>query len=260
MNPLERILIEKAGREHGFENVLPDQDDAVLLGSARHRVQVKIIADNSVWLLKLPVGLLTHELERSFPRIECNQGQFIAPSIDLLTQLLSRAAALAQSLPNQAEIDYESEVQKTLAKLPPNGTEIECMVRQRIGQSTFRKAMMDYWGQACSVTGIDVPEVLRASHAKPWAECGNDAERLDVYNGFLLAANLDALFDRFLISFDDSGEILISMRLTEEHRLSLGLHQKLGLRWLAAEHLPYLQYHSRLFFEGCHIRRCPDYP
>jgi hypothetical protein len=253
MNPLERILIEKAGREHGFENVLPNQYDAVVLGSARHRVQVEIIFDNRVWLLKLPVGLLTHELKRSFPRIECNQGQFIASSIDLLTQLLSRAAALAQSLPNQAEIDYESEVQKTLAKLPPNGTEIERMVRQRIGQNTFRKAMMEYWGQACSVTGISVPEVLRASHAKPWADCDNDAERLDVFNGFLLTANLDALFDRFLISFDDNGKMLISMCLIKEQRLALGLDQDLGLRWLAEKHLPYLQYHRRLFFEGCNI-------
>lgn len=253
MNPLERILIEKAGREHGFENVLPGQDDAVILGSARHRVRVKITFDNNVWLLKLPTGLLTHELKRSFPSIECSQGQFIAPSIDNLTQLLNRAAALAQSLPNQAEIDYEAEVQKTLAKLPPKGTEIERMVRQRIGQTTFRKAMMDYWGQACSVTGIDVPEVLRASHAKPWADCGNDAERLDVFNGFLLAANLDALFDRFLMSFDENGKLLISARLTEEQRLALGLNQDLGLRWLAAEHLPYLQYHRHLFFEGCNI-------
>jgi putative restriction endonuclease len=246
MNPLERILIEKAGREHGFENVLPGQDNAVVLGSARHRVQVEIIVENRIWLLKLPAGLLTHELERSFPRVEFSQGQFIAPSIDLLTQLLSRAAALAQSLPNQAEIDYEAEVQKTLAKLPPNGTEIERMVRQRIGQNTFRNAMMDYWGQACSVTGISVPEVLRASHAKPWADCDNDAERLDVFNGFLLVANLDAMFDCFLISFDDNGAMLVSPRLTMEQRLGLRLNQNLCLRWLAEEHLPYLHYHRRL--------------
>ncbi|MGD7036313.1 hypothetical protein [Methylotuvimicrobium buryatense] len=78
MNSLERILIEKAGREHGFEYVLPVDDDAVCLGSARHRAQVR----------------------------------FTAKSIDILTQLLSRAAALAQSLPNQAELDYQAEVQK----------------------------------------------------------------------------------------------------------------------------------------------------
>lgn len=115
-------------------------------------------------------------------------------------KLLSRAAALAQSLPNQAELDYEAAVQKKLTRLPLNGTEVECMVWQRIGQNAFRKAMLDYWGNVCSVTVIAVPEVLRASHAKPWANCDSDAERLEVFNGFLLTANLDALFDRCLIT------------------------------------------------------------
>lgn len=247
MNPLERILIEKAGREHGFENVLSVDDDAVYLSSARHRAQVEIDYENSAWFLKLNTGLLADELKRSFPLLECAQGRFIAKSIDILTQLLSRAAALAQSLPNQAELDYQTEVQKKLTRLPLNGTEVECMVRQRVGQNVFRKAMLDYWGDACSVTGIAVPEVLRASHAKPWADCDSDAERLDVFNGFLLTANLDALFDRFLISFDDVGKLLVSPRLSEEQRMALGVDQSLKLRWLAEDHLPYLQYHRQLY-------------
>lgn len=249
MNPLDRILIEKAGRENGFENVLLDHEDIVLLGSARHRAQAKITLENGLWLLTLPVGLLCSEVKRSFPAIESGQGRFIATSISMLAQILRRTAALAQSLPDQAEIDYEAQVQKALAKLPANGTEIERMVRQRIGQNAFRSAMMDYWGNACSVTGITVSEVLRASHAKPWADCSNDAERLDVFNGFLLVANLDALFDRFLISFDDKGAILISPYLTEDQRSPLGLNQKLNLRWLAEEHLPYLQYHRSLYLD-----------
>lgn len=86
-------------------------------------------------------------------------------------------------------------MQDVLINLPKNGTEIERLVRQRIGQDTFRSAMLDYWGGRMRCTGINVPQVLRASHAKPWAECATDAERLDVFNGFLLSANLDALFD-----------------------------------------------------------------
>ncbi|ACK80676.1 MULTISPECIES: type 2 periplasmic-binding domain-containing protein [Acidithiobacillus] len=42
------------------------------------------------------------------------------------------------------------------------------MVRQRIGQQKFREAMLTYWGGACAVTGLALPDVLRASHAKPW--------------------------------------------------------------------------------------------
>ena len=89
--------------------------------------------------------------------------------------------------------------------------------------------------------------VLRASHAKPWADCVNDAERLDVFNGFLLSANLDALFDRCLITFDDTGKIIISTRLTQDQCDTLGLKPGLCLRWIANEHLFYLRYHRSLF-------------
>ena len=59
-------------------------------------------------------------------------------------------------------------------------------MRQRIGQNAYRRAMLDYWGNACAVTGLQMPEVLRASHSKPWADCDSDIERLDVYNDFFI--------------------------------------------------------------------------
>jgi predicted restriction endonuclease len=96
------------------------------------------------------------------------------------------------------------------------------------------------------VTGITVSEILRASHAKPWADCNNDAERLDVFNGFLLSANLDALFDRCLISFDDTGKIIISTRLSLDQCNTLSLNADLCLRWISREHLFYLHYHRSL--------------
>ena len=128
-------------------------------------------------------------------------------------------------------------------------TEIERMVRQRVGQQTFRQAMLEYWGGACAVSGIALPEVLRASHAKPWAECDSDAERLDVFNGFLLSANLDALFDRHLISFTDGGDLLVSKIVAEQEKERLGLQEPLRLRWLADEHFPYLKFQRQKFRE-----------
>lgn len=121
------------------------------------------------------------------------------------------------------------------------------MVRQRVGQNKFRDAMMDYWGGACAVTDVAIPEVLRASHAKPWAECATEAERLDVFNGFLLSANLDALFDRFLISFDEQGLLIISSVLAGIDLQPLGISLGMKLRWVDALHQPYLVTHrSRL--------------
>ncbi len=117
------------------------------------------------------------------------------------------------------------------------------MVRQRVGQNKFRDAMLDYWGGACAVTGVGIPEVLRASHAKPWAECATDAERLDVFNGFLLSANLDALFDRFLISFDEHGVLVTAPALEGIDLLPLGISPGMKLRWVNALHQSYLTLH-----------------
>ena len=50
---------------------------------------------------------------------------------------------------------------------------------------------------------------LRASHCKPWRDADND-ERLNGENGLLLTPSIDHLFDRGFISFEDSGELIIS--------------------------------------------------
>ncbi len=82
--------------------------------------------------------------------------------------------------------------------------------------------MLERWDGQCAVTGVSTPEVLRASHIKSWAD-SNDSERLDPENGLMLTANLDALFDRGLISFTDEGEVIIKASISPEERRALGL-------------------------------------
>lgn len=81
---------------------------------------------------------------------------------------------------------------------------------QRIGQDIFREALLEFWNGRCPLTGIDEPLLLCASHIKPWADCATDAERLDVYNGLLLAANLDAAFDAGFLTF--AADVRLSYR------------------------------------------------
>jgi hypothetical protein len=255
MNPLQRALIEKTGHDHGFEYVLPDVADVVRMASARHRAQVCIAPDEGRFAVRFDAPgthTLNAELARSFPALMSAEAGFVACGDEALAQLLRRAAALSHALPNQAVQDFEASLVLALAELPAalRDTEVERLVRQRVGQQAFRSAMLDYWGGACAVTGLGLPEVLRASHAKPWALCASDAERLDVFNGFLLSANLDALFDRFLISFADDGALLVAPTLNLRTRELLGLNLSLKLRWLAAAHRPYLQFHRDQFEAG----------
>ncbi len=91
---------------------------------------------------------------------------------------------------------------------------------------------------------------MRASHAKPWAECASDAERLDVFNGFLLSANLDVLFDSFLVSFSEAGELLVSKAVTISDQQKIGLVAGMRLRWVSVQHGPYLYFHRQRFLQG----------
>lgn len=255
VNPLQRALIEKAGHDNGFEHVLSSAGDAVTLASARHRSQTMVTASVNGFDVhfQATTPALLPELLRSFQPWAGADDVFCVPTLANLAALLRRAANLSQALPNQAVHDYHTAVAQAVETMcaDARGTEVERLVRQRVGQERYREALLTYWGGACAVTGVTVTEALRASHAKPWAECAEDAERMDAFNGFLLVANLDALFDRFMISFDDTGHLLASGRLSQSDLHRLGIHPGMKLRWLVSQHRPYLLWHrSRFALDG----------
>lgn len=114
-----------------------------------------------------------------------------------------------------------------------SATTRSALVDARLGQGRFRRELLRRWNGACAVTGCRIGAVLRASHCKPWSRSDN-RERLDSNNGLILSANLDALFDAGLISFDDDGGMLIASSISVQERANLGLPTKLvrapGLR------------------------------
>lgn len=250
---LDQSLLEKTAGEHGWEHIIRSNSKEVLVGSARHPAQALITASDiqSVkWSIQLSGELLQLEIARSFPELPYHTTQFFVQGHEQLGEVLHRAAMLATSLPNQAAETFAQQVDKELAEISDFDTEAKRLVKQRIGQDTFRLALLKYWGGACSVTGINLQEILRASHAKPWADCGNDQDRLNVFNGFILTANLDALFDRGLITFSDNGSLICSSLLGDKQRAALQLQDNLKLRWITAYHLPFLYWHRNHVFKN----------
>lgn len=161
-----------------------------------------------------------------------------------LEELCTRIRETINQLPDDFDADESQEFDPALDK---EDTETEALVKERRGQDKYRKRLEKLWDSRCAVTGVGIPEVLRASHAKPWHDCETGQERLDPYNGFLLTASLDALFDKFLISFDDDGHILISPRLSASDLKKMGITTGLQLRRIDRRHLPYLAYHRSIF-------------
>ncbi len=95
-------------------------------------------------------------------------------------------------------------------------------VKARRGQSLFRFRVFQI-ESACRLTGVTNPDLLIASHIKPWRLCETTHERLDGANGLLLTPHVDRLFDRGLIAFSDAGAVLRSPALPAGDIARLGL-------------------------------------
>lgn len=118
----------------------------------------------------------------------------------------------------------------------------ERLILARVGQGAFRNALISKW-KTCSVLDCGPTPILVASHIVPWRLCESNEERLDPNNGLLLTPNLDKLFDRRLISFADTGEILVRRTLREQDRDRLGLSPDMRLRRVPQKVKMYLARH-----------------
>ncbi|MFS2204077.1 HNH endonuclease [Variovorax sp. Varisp36] len=235
MTPLDRLRLEKAGADCGFEMTPRLTDDGVLeLRSAAFPETICISASTSAaasFRVSTSSGALLDRVVGDAVEVHA-YGELYA--------VLQRASALARTMPNRVADKFRQEK----AKLPQS-TEAERLVVQRVGQGLFRDALLDYWQGRCCVTGLVETSLLRASHIKPWAKCVTDDERLDVFNGLLLAPHLDALFDGGWISFEDDGALLTSASLSGAARLQLGLSGDWRLNGLKREHASYLAFHRQ---------------
>jgi predicted restriction endonuclease len=164
---------------------------------------------------------------------------FHAASLSELTRLLRRIHQLMASLPDTPWAQFVARTSALPAK-----TEAERLVVQRVGQDIFRQSLLDYWNGACAVTGLDQPEMLRASHIKSWSACENSPEeRLDVFNGLLLSADIDAAFDCGLITFTDQGEVAHGHRLSTTAAARLSGMRVQNTALMTDKHRAYLKWH-----------------
>lgn len=107
----------------------------------------------------------------------------------------------------------EKKFEKQLKNIPSDiiGDTRLSQVKMRINQNVFRQIILANYDYKCALSGIDIPELLVASHIIPWSE--NPKERLNPENGICLSSLYDKAFDQGLIGFDNSCKVLFSERL-----------------------------------------------
>ncbi len=231
MDGVQRFRLEKAAADCGFEMTPEVTDDGVRMRSARFPESVTIRPlEASAFAVVASHPLLVDGVEEP--------GGAQVQGYSALYATLRCAAARARTMPNRVADTFRAQTASM-----PKSTEAERLVVQRVGQGLFRAALLDYWQERCCVSGLAVPELLRASHIKPWAICDSDDERLDVFNGLLLAPHLDALFDGGWISFGDDGSMIVSSRLPDEARAILNLAGQSNLNGITAAHRKHLSFH-----------------
>lgn len=244
MTPLQRTRLEKAAADCGFE-LTPDlQGGGLVLRSAQfpESITIEPLSDTA-FMLRADSATMLAGLSGAAERAQVD-------GYDALYIALERAAATARTLPNRVAERFREATESL-----PRSTEAERLVVQRVGQQLFRDALLDYWQGRCPVTGLAIPGLLRASHIKPWAACDDDNERLDVYNGLLLAPQLDALFDGGWATFESTGELRLAAGLDQDAVEALGLVRPLKTISLVERHQRYLAFHRVHIFRGDMTRR-----
>lgn len=242
LSPVERVRLRKAAQDEGFGIDRGDLDGWMAFDSLHAPASLRLSYGPAGYVAATNHGGVAADLAARWHAWNglAPHGftAFVVTDTAPLHHLVREMWRLSRALPLEPLREFEAQTRSM-----PKSTEAERLVVQRVGQDIFRSALMNYWGGACAVLGVHEPRLLRASHIKPWAVCGTDAERLDVYNGLLLAAHLDAAFDAFLISFQVDGRIIISSALTESDCARLGIHPDLRLSKIAPAHLPQLSWH-----------------
>ena len=126
-------------------------------------------------------------------------------------------------------------------------TEKNILIKSRLGHSKLKTYLYKKY-RKCEICGMNLKELLRASHIKPWSKCETAEERLSSDNVLLLCPNHDALFDLGFISFDPDGNILISENLNPENRIFNNVIERVKIE-MNKEKQKYMKWHREQIYK-----------
>lgn len=134
--------------------------------------------------------------------------EFLSRCLSLLQHaLLSENSPIATTPPDQVSVPES--VSQFLASNNPDGAEHNIITAQRVNQRYFRNSLIANYSGKCCITGIAIPELLIASHIKPW-KVSTPTEKTAASNGLLLNALHDRAFDQGFIALDNDYRIIVA--------------------------------------------------
>ncbi len=125
-------------------------------------------------------------------------------------------------------------------------------INVRLGQSKFRKGVLNNFGNKCALSEISELSLLTASHIIPWSH--NKDFRGDISNGICLYIEYDGLFDKGFISFTDDLKLIVTSEVSKlsqqlQDKLKAVEGQKLRQPSKKPLNIEYLDYHRKNIFK-----------
>ena len=97
----------------------------------------------------------------------------------------------------------------------PKGEDVPLSTQARKGQAFFRSTVLSAYDNICCITGLNIPNLLQASHIKSWKDSAPNTERTNPKNGLCLNSLHHKAFDIGIITIDTDYRILISKSAKE---------------------------------------------
>lgn len=202
-----------------LEEVLPYQDIVDLQGQSLYEITDVGIIEKLENLIKVEVSKMKRNEpnifdhgnpnQRSYPlKNFCSSALRSLKNYILYEHDIKAADAIVAQEHNPQNIAKRLTVHFDLSK---EGTDEVSQVKRRKGQDYFRRMVIANYNGHCALSGIDIPQLLLASHIIPWAE--NRKERLNPCNGICLSALYDRAFDQGLIGFNSQYKTILSTRI-----------------------------------------------
>lgn len=128
-------------------------------------------------------------------------------------------------------------------------------VKTRVNQNVFRRIVLNVYSSRCAFCGIDITELLNASHIVPWSK--NKDERLNPENGICLSKLYDSAFDCGLIGIKADYSILLSSKIKKKRNenyynkyFAFLKNSKILLPERFKPRKEFLEYHLDTIFQG----------
>lgn len=127
-----------------------------------------------------------------------------------------------ETLCARPRVDLHWEPDNIQVQLDPERYGAEHLTRSRLGQGSFRLAVLDAYDNRCAITGGRMSPTLQAAHIRPYAVGGAHA----VPNGLALRSDMHTLFDRGYLGIDPDYRLRVSPRLETDFGNGVELYSR----------------------------------